>query len=146
MSALSRSKNASCISLRNMLSIDSVGAAGGVTGGGALTVTRIVESAEPPGPVALIEYVVESDGVTLVEPSGATAPTSGEIANWVALVDDQFRVADSPLLIVVGLAVSVTVGRAGGAAGAGGVGVVLGFLLHPAVKMAAAKASVRQAR
>jgi hypothetical protein len=38
----------------------------------------------------------------------------------VASVEFQLKVADSPLLTEVGLACSVTVGRAGAGAGAGG--------------------------
>ncbi len=56
----------------------------------------------------------ESAGFTFVEPSAVTCPTSGVMANWVALVEDQLSVAASPLLMDVGLACNVTVGVAGG--------------------------------
>ena len=73
-------------------------------GGGAATDTRTLASAEPPGPLAVIVYVAESAGVTFVEPSGATAPTSGAIVNCVAFVEDQLNVVESPLLSDVGFA------------------------------------------
>jgi hypothetical protein len=69
----------------------------------------------------VIVYVAESAGVTFVEPSGATAPTSGAIVNCVAFVEDQLSVVESPLLSDVGFACNVTVGRAGGG-GCVGVG------------------------
>jgi len=63
---------------------------------GALTVTRAVEFAEPPGPLAVIVYVVESAGVTFVEPSAVTVPTSGAMVSCVALVEVQLRVESRP--------------------------------------------------
>src|SRR5579884_1822837 len=122
-----------------MLSSDSVGWGGG-GGGGASTVTRTLASAEPPGPLAVMVYVVESDGVTFVEPSGATAPTSGAIVSDVAFVEDQFSVAASPFLIEVGLACNVTVGRAGG--GGGGVAC----FAHPTARTAVANAASMRVR
>jgi hypothetical protein len=77
---------------------------------GTLTVTRAVELAEPPGPLAVMVYVVESDGVTFVEPSAVTVPTSGAMVSCVALVEVQLSVEESPLLMEVGSAESVTVG------------------------------------
>jgi hypothetical protein len=91
-------------------------------------------------------YVVDSDGVTLVEPSGATAPTSGEIVSCVALVEDQLKVAASPLLMVEGLACNVTVGRAAGGGGVGSGLDTTGFFPHPTVRAAAANAVKRQTR
>src|SRR5215813_15561410 len=85
-------------------------------GGGAATDTRTLASAEPPGPLAVIVYVVDSPGVTFVEPSGETAPTSGAIVSCVAFVEDQLKVVASPLFTEVGFACKVTVGRAGGGA------------------------------
>ena len=82
----------------------------------------------------------------MVEPSGATAPTSGAIVSCVALVEDQLSVTASPLLIEVGFAWSVTVGRAAGGSDVGAVPVMTGFLLQPTVRAAAAKATRRQAR
>src|SRR5215469_8577282 len=123
----------------------SLAAGGG--GGGASTETAAVAVAEPPGPVAVIVYVVESDGVTLVEPCAVTVPTSGEMVSEVASVEFQLKVDASPLLMEVGLAWSVTVGRAGGAAGAGGVGgAAAGFFPQPKVKTVARSATDRQAR
>jgi hypothetical protein len=85
--------------------------------------------------------------VTLVEPSGETAPTSGAMESCVALVEDQLKVVESPLLMEVGLACSVTVGRAGaGAGGGGGGGAATGFLAQPMVNTTAAKAVNKQAR
>jgi len=62
--------------------------------------------------------VVESDGVTLVEPCAVTAPTSGAMESSVASVEFQLKVEDSPFFTVVGLACRVTVGRAAAGAGA----------------------------
>ena len=67
------------------------------------------------------------------------------MVSCVAFVEDQFRVAVSPLLMLVGLASSVTVGVAGGATYGVVSGLVaIGFLEQPKVKIAAA--SVRQKR
>ena len=75
-----------------------------------LTVTRAVAFAEPPGPLAVIVYVVESEGVTLVEPSALTVPTSGAMVSCVAFVEVQLSVEESPLLMEPGSAESETVG------------------------------------
>src|SRR6202007_2874339 len=90
---------------------------------------RTVASALPPGPLAVMAYVVESAGVTVVEPCGVTAPTSGLMEALVASVVVQVSLADSPLLMVVRSAEMLTVGlaAAGGGAG-GGVGGAGGFL------------------
>jgi hypothetical protein len=94
--------------------------AGGAVGD---TVTRTLDSAEPPGPLAVRLYVVDSAGVTLVEPSGATLPTPGERFKSVAFVEVQFRVTFVPLCTNVEEALMVTVGAAGGgAAGTGTAG------------------------
>ncbi len=82
----------------------------------------------------------------MVEPSGETAPTSGEMLSCVALVEDQLRVVESPLLMVSGLACSVTVGRAAAGGGGGGGGGALGFLAQPSAKMAAAMAVKKKVR
>jgi hypothetical protein len=69
------------------------------------------------------------------------------MVSCVASVEFQLKVADSPLLMEVGLACSVTVGVAGaGAAGlvSGGLGWGLG--LHPTVKTAAASITNKPAR
>src|SRR5580658_5036658 len=90
-------------------------------------------------------YVVESDGVALVEPWAVTAPTSGEMVSCVASVEVQLRVVESPLLMEVGLACSETVGRAAaGGGGGGGGGAAGGFFLQPATK-ARASMAVRMA-
>jgi hypothetical protein len=65
----------------------------------------------------------------------------------VASVEFQLKVAESPLLMVDGLACNVTVGRAGAGAGAGcGGGVATGFLAQPKVITAAAQAASKPAR
>jgi hypothetical protein len=95
----------------------------------------------------LIVYVAELDGETLVEPSGETAPTSGEMLSCVALVDDQLRVVASPLLMVSGLACKVTVGRAAGGGGGGGAGGgAAGFFAQPIAKTRAVMAVKKQVR
>jgi hypothetical protein len=77
---------------------------------------RTLWSADPPGPVAVIVYVVESVGETFADPSGATVPTLGTSVSEVAFVDDQLSVALSPFWTNVDDARSVTVGRAAGVA------------------------------
>src|SRR5229473_1720798 len=62
------------------------------------------------GPLAVMVYVVESPGVTFVEPSALTVPTSGAMVSCVAFVELQLNVEDSPLVMEVGPAESVTVG------------------------------------
>src|SRR5258708_2897815 len=58
--------------------------------------------------------------------------------SWVASVEFQLKVADSPLLMEAGLACSVTVGRAAtGAGGGGGGGAATFFFAQPKVKPAA---------
>ncbi len=103
---------------------------------------RTLASVVPPGPVAVIVYVVDAVKVTFVEPSGATLPTPGDKFNSVAFVDDQFRLTASPDLTNVEDALSVTVGRAGAGAGAGtgGGGAGAGFLAQaPAKKISVNK-------
>src|SRR5579859_589116 len=138
MSALLKSKEASLTFSRNSLSQS--GACSCTTGGGgAVTVTRTLESAEPPGPLAVIVYVVESAGETVVEPCALTAPTSGAMVSCVASVEVQLNVVDWPLLIDVGLAWIETVGFDGGCVTgcAGGVGATGGFFLQPATNISA---------
>jgi hypothetical protein len=122
-----------------------LGCSGG--GGGAFTDTLAVALAEPPGPVAVMVYVVESEGVTLVEPCAVTAPTSGAMESCVASVEFQLKVEVPPLSMVVGLACSVTVGVAaagGGASCFGGGGVFLGP--QPMVKTATASIAINPGR
>jgi hypothetical protein len=79
--------------------------------------------------------VVESVGVTRVEPSAATLPTPGDRLSEVALVEDQVSVTDSPFWTAVEDACKVTVGRAGGATtGGGGGGACTTGFLHAAPK------------
>src|SRR5215472_8674388 len=132
ISALSKSKKASWTPCSKGVA---AGAAGGAAAG-AFTETTAVAVEEPPGPVAVIVYVVESEGVTFVEPSAVTVPTPGSIESCVASVEFQVRVEDSPLLTVVGLACNVTVGRAGAGAAAGGGGGGVTFLLQPTTSTA----------
>ena len=84
------------------------------TGVGWLTRMPALALAEPPGPLALMVYVVDVAGLTFAEPCAGTEPTSGEILSWVALVEVQVRVDVSPVLMEDGLACSVTVGGGGG--------------------------------
>src|ERR1700678_2877225 len=123
-SDLLKSKNASftfCSNNSLMLALLVVGV---TTGAAAPTVTRAVAVPLPPGPVAVIVYVVESVGFTGVEPCTATLPTPGSISASVASVEVHERVVESPLLMVEGDAESVTVGCAAGAGAAfvGGAG------------------------
>ena len=55
-------------------------------------------------------------------PSAETLPTPGDRLKVVALVEDQVKVTDSPLWIVLEDACRLAVGFAGGAAGGGGGG------------------------
>ncbi|MGC1684126.1 MAG: hypothetical protein WA734_00755, partial [Candidatus Acidiferrales bacterium] len=88
----------------------------------------------PPGPLAVTWYEVETLGVTGVEPSGATRPTSGAIDKSVAFVEDHDSVTVSPGFTLVGDALIVTVGCAGAGAGAEVGGVVPTCFLHPLAK------------
>ena len=83
-------------------------------GGVGLTVTTVEALAEPPGPLALIVYVVELVGWSTVEPCRGTEPTVGEMLSWVALVELQVKVVELPSTIVDGVAWRETVGRGGG--------------------------------
>ena len=106
-----------------------------------------VDVAFPPSPLAVNVYVVELEGLTLVEPCGVTAPTSGAIETLVALVVFQESFTDSPLLIVVRSAESEAVGCAGAGAGAGGGGGGAGFfLLQLAANSASREKQIRNQR
>ena len=50
----------------------------------------------PPGPVAVMVYVVVSAGEIAVEPFKSTTPISGDISQVSARVELQDRVVDSP--------------------------------------------------
>ena len=65
-------------------------------GGGWMIVTVTLSVAVPPGPVAVIEYVVVSAGDTWVDPLTSTMPISGSIMQVSALVEVQVSVEDSP--------------------------------------------------
>src|SRR5262249_35889593 len=97
-------------------------------GGAALTVTRAVACCVRPGPFAVSAYVVESAGVTDCEPLGCTAPTPSMLTS-VAFEVSHLQVADWPLSIVLGFAVSDAVGAVGGGGGGGGGGAT--FFLQP---------------
>jgi hypothetical protein len=107
--------------------------AGGAVGD---TVILTLASAEPPGPLAAMLYVVDSVGVTAVEPSGATLPTPGERFKSVAFVEVQLSVTAVPLCTNFEEALMVTVGA--GDAGAGGTGTAGAcdgvFLAHAPAK------------
>jgi hypothetical protein len=89
--------------------------------------------------MAVIVYVWESVGVTLVLPSGDTLPTPGASVSEVAFVDDHRRVVDCPRCTFAGVACKVTVGWGGGGGGAGAAAgvAVIGFL-HPTPTIASA--------
>src|SRR5271156_4228166 len=131
-SDLLKSKNASftfCSNNSLMLWLFEVGFKAGAA---APSVTRAVAVALPPGPVAVIVYVVESVGFTGVDPCSATLPTPGSMSASVASVEVQLSVTVSPLFTVVGVAFSVTVGCAEVGAGAGaGCDVATCFLQPP---------------
>ena len=69
----------------------------------------------PPGPVRLKVYVVESAGVTDVEPSACWVPRLGLRIRLEVSSEVQFSMADCPIEIVAGSAVSVHEGGPGGA-------------------------------
>ena len=83
------------------------------TGGalGSVTVTETSAVAVPPGPVAVMVYVVASVGDTWTDPLAPTDPMSGSITQASALVEFQVRVDDSPDWIFSGLALMLTVGK-----------------------------------
>src|SRR5277367_6630773 len=109
-------------------------ATGGGGGGGWFTVTRVVAVCVPPAPLAVSVYVVESDGLTVCDPLGCTAPTPSMLAS-VALLVCHVSVVDCPLSIVVGLAEIEAVGAAGGGGGGGGGGATF-FLQARSIMMA----------
>src|SRR5260370_12486279 len=67
-------------------------------GGGVLTVTRALAFAEPPGPLAVIVYDVESAGGTFADPSGFTGPPPGGNDGRVSFVDSQPLLHQPPFL------------------------------------------------
>src|SRR5208282_2982568 len=131
MSYLSYSKNASFTFCRKSSSNGSGGDVTSAPCDAGLTVTRTLVAASPPGPLAVIEYVVDCCGCTVLVPSGATfSPASTTV---VAFVDDQESCDDCPCSINVGEACSVTVGRGAGAGGVGAGAAAFGCSWwHPA--------------
>ena len=98
------------------------GGAGGVTGGGTVTVMRASATVFPPGPAARAMYVVDVCGLTVRLPEASTVPTPLSIVTPVAFVELQESVAESPLSIADGDTFSEIVGAGvGGAGGGGGV-------------------------
>src|ERR1700730_326199 len=130
MSALLKSKNASFTFCSNN-SFTPGCPLGCSTTAADVTVTRTFAFAVPPGPVAVITYVVELAGCTGVLPSGATLPTSGWISRSVAFVDVQESVTVSPAFTVVGDALSVTVGCTAVSAGVDAGACEATFLPQP---------------
>lgn len=80
------------------------GVAGGVTTIACWQVT------EPPGPVAVSEYVLEDGGETVVEPFAVTEPIPWLMTIEVAFVVVHERTDEPPGAMVVGFALSVQVG------------------------------------
>jgi hypothetical protein len=94
---------------------------------GAFTVSVALAFVEPPGPLAVISYVVVWVGLTFTLPFAASVPepTDGLIVTEVAFVEVQVSVAPVPPAVMVdGFTARVTVG-------AGGGGGVLFALLAP---------------
>lgn len=85
-------------------------------GGAASTVTVTDRVAAPPGPVQdKVKVLVAINGPLDCEPDVALSPDHApEAAHELALVDDQVSIDVPPLVTVVGLAPSDTVGTAGG--------------------------------
>src|ERR1700693_396709 len=107
---------------------------GGADGGAAsreATSTRALAVAVAAAPVAVIVEVVDSVGVTGVEPSGATFPTPGPMSRSVAFVEDHRSVAVCPGFIDPGEAFRGTVGCAAGRAGVRAGGDAATCFLHP---------------
>jgi len=85
-----------------------------------------VALAEPPGPVAVDRVGRRVGGRDLGRALSSDVADMGAIESCVASVEFQLRVADSTFIEELGLACSVTVGRA--AAGGGGGEVAEGRL------------------
>jgi hypothetical protein len=99
------------------------GGGGGGGGGGAVTVSRALACVEPPGPLALSVYVVESVGETERVPCASTRPIPGSIVTSVEFCVLQRSVALWPRCTLDGSTVRLAVGAgAGGGGGGGGVG------------------------
>ena len=85
------------------------------TVGGAETLTVTDWLALPPGPLqASVNVVVPLSAPVLVLPLVGSLPDQPpEAVQLLALVEDQFSIADPPRLTVVGLALRLTVGLTG---------------------------------
>ena len=105
-------------------------------GAGVLTVSRAVASELPPGPLATMRYVVDSLGLTVLEPLASTLPIDSSVT-WVAFCASHVRFADCPWLMSAGSTLSVTVGCGWGGGGAWTFAVT-GFLAQPATSNSAA--------
>ena len=90
--------------------IIALGAEAIVTVGSWWTVTVTDAVPTPPGPVAVMMYVVVSDGDTVSVPLGDTDSISGSIVTVFAFVVFHERVVDSPTLILGGSAAITAVG------------------------------------
>ncbi len=79
---------------------------------GGVTLTVVLCDAEPPAPVQTKVYLVEAvRAAVLCEPLIASVPLQPpEAVHEVALVDDQLSIDAAPLVTVLGVAASVTVG------------------------------------
>ena len=60
-------------------------------GDGTITVTVTLSVAEPPGPIAVMVYVVVLEGLTSHDPDGSNVPTSGSITQLSAFVEVHVR-------------------------------------------------------
>ena len=78
--------------------------------GTVITVTVVELVVVPPGPVAVMVYVVVADGVTTRVPLKATVPMPWLMLTVVAFVDDQVSVVFWPRLIDAGDTLMLTVG------------------------------------
>jgi len=87
-----------------------LGAAEIVTVGSVFTVTVMLSEAEPPGPVALMEYVVVTVGLTARDPLRATVPMPWSMLTDVTFVEVQLNVLELPWRIGFGDALMSTVG------------------------------------
>src|SRR5215469_8076411 len=105
-----------------------------------VTVTRAVASVVPLSFFATRRYVVDSVGVTRVEPLGSTLPIPSMLISLAKSVF-QVRVEASPALIVLGFVVNMAVGAGGLAAGGGGGGGGC-FFLQPAARRIKANAGM----
>jgi len=70
----------------------------------------VLAAAFPPGPSAVIAYVVVTTGDTVVEPLGSTTPRQGSTTHEVACDEDHVKIAVCPTSTLSGSALIVTVG------------------------------------